>query len=166
MGKVCIQLFFFQLWLNNTGFFNLSMATSLGKGKLWIQTSCRPREKWALPSYSCSRHPIGIALITNQKIGLGISDWWWPTAFFIPIGIQVAILFLFEQYKILLLSNKAALSLDCYFAIVYICLSHLWLANLLLLLMGKFGVIRWNFPPFLKEIHVKIKKKMWINFFF
>ena len=31
------------------------MAASLGEGKLWIQTSCRPREKWAQPGYSCPR---------------------------------------------------------------------------------------------------------------
>ena len=52
----------------------------------------------------------------------------------VRVGIRVAILFLVEQYKIPLLSNKAELSLDCYFAIVYIWLSRFWLANPLLLL--------------------------------
>ena len=46
------------------------------------------------------------------------------------VGIRVAILFLVERYQILLLSDKAALILDWYFAIVYIWLSRLWLADL------------------------------------
>ena len=35
-----------------TGLFNCGMATSLVEWKLWIQTSCRPGEGWALPGYS------------------------------------------------------------------------------------------------------------------
>ena len=40
LGKVWIQLFSFQLWVNSrqTRFFSLGEATSLGEGKLWIQT--------------------------------------------------------------------------------------------------------------------------------
>ena len=37
------------------------MATSLGEGKLWIQTSCRVGERWDLPGYFCLRHTIGVA---------------------------------------------------------------------------------------------------------
>ena len=37
------------------------------------------------------------------------------------IGIQVAKLFLVEQYKILLLSNKAALNLDSFNLPLFIC---------------------------------------------
>ena len=42
------------------------MATSQGEGKLWIQTSCRPREGWALSGYLCPRHYI------STKTGYGI----------------------------------------------------------------------------------------------
>ena len=38
LGKVWIQLFSLQLWVGQTGFFGLGEATSLGEGKLWIQT--------------------------------------------------------------------------------------------------------------------------------
>ena len=44
-GKAMIATNFPQLWLNNdrqTGLFNLGMASSLGDGKVWIQTSCTP----------------------------------------------------------------------------------------------------------------------------
>ena len=39
LGKVWIQLFSLQLWVNSgqTGFLSLGEATSLGEGKLWIQ---------------------------------------------------------------------------------------------------------------------------------
>ena len=39
LGKVWIQLFSLQLWVGQTGFFSLGEATSLGEGKLWIQSS-------------------------------------------------------------------------------------------------------------------------------
>ena len=40
LGKVWIQLFSLQLWVNSRAdwFFCLGEATSLGEGKLWIQT--------------------------------------------------------------------------------------------------------------------------------
>ena len=40
LGKVWIQLFSLQLWVNSRTdwFFSLGEATSLGEGKLWIQT--------------------------------------------------------------------------------------------------------------------------------
>ena len=40
LGKVWIQLFSLQLWVNSrrVWFFSLGEATSLGEGKLWIQT--------------------------------------------------------------------------------------------------------------------------------
>ena len=40
LGKVWIQLFSLQLWVNSRAdcFFSLGEATSLGEGKLWIQT--------------------------------------------------------------------------------------------------------------------------------
>ena len=40
LGKVWVQLFSLQLWVNSrqTRFFSLGKATSLGEGKLWIQT--------------------------------------------------------------------------------------------------------------------------------
>ena len=40
LGKVWFQLFCLQLWVNSRTdwFFSLDEATSLGKGKLWIQT--------------------------------------------------------------------------------------------------------------------------------
>ena len=44
LGKVWIQLFSLQLWVNSrekvekTGFFSFGEATSLGEGKLWCQT--------------------------------------------------------------------------------------------------------------------------------
>ena len=40
LGKVWIQLFFLQLWVNSRAdwFFSPREATSLGEGKLWIQT--------------------------------------------------------------------------------------------------------------------------------
>ena len=40
LGKVWIQLFSLQLWVNSRAdcFFSLGDATSLGEGKLWIQT--------------------------------------------------------------------------------------------------------------------------------
>ena len=40
--------------LGQTGFFKPSMKTGLGKWKLWIQTSCKSTEGWALQVYSCS----------------------------------------------------------------------------------------------------------------
>ena len=51
----------------------------------------------------------------------------------LPINYKLftAIWILVEWYKILVPRNKAALSLDFYFAIVYISISSLWLANLL-----------------------------------
>ena len=36
------------------------MVTNLGKGKLWIQTSCRPGEGWAQPGYFYPRHATWI----------------------------------------------------------------------------------------------------------
>ena len=33
----CIQLFSIQLWVGQTGIFNLDMTISLGEGKVWIQ---------------------------------------------------------------------------------------------------------------------------------
>ena len=70
------------------------------------------------------------------------------------VGIQIAILFLVERYKILLLSNKAAISLDSVNLPLFIydlvdsdwliyCFyfSHLWLA---ILLMGKSINICWR----------------------
>ena len=44
MGKLCSQLFSLQLWVNSRTdcFFNVGMTTSLGKGKLWIQTCLTP----------------------------------------------------------------------------------------------------------------------------
>ena len=40
LGKVWIQLFSPQQWVNSrtAGFFSLGEETSLGEGKLWIQT--------------------------------------------------------------------------------------------------------------------------------
>ena len=32
------------------------MATAQEEGKLWIHSSCRPGEGWALSGYSCPRH--------------------------------------------------------------------------------------------------------------
>ena len=74
------------------------------------------------------------------------------------IRIQVAILFLVERHKILLLSNKAALNLDSVNFPLFKCdlvtsdwliscfyFSHLSLANLLLLLMGMSINICWQF---------------------
>ena len=37
------------------------MASSLGEGKLWIQTSCRPEMEWTLPDYYCPRYSTWIA---------------------------------------------------------------------------------------------------------
>ena len=36
--------------------FNFGMATSLREGKVWIQTSCKPEDWWALPDYFCPSH--------------------------------------------------------------------------------------------------------------
>ena len=38
------------------------MTTHLEEGNLWIQTSCRPGEGWALLGYSCPKHAIWVAL--------------------------------------------------------------------------------------------------------
>ena len=52
--------------MDQTGFFNVGMATNLGEGKLWIQT--RPIEKWALWGYSCSKCMTWAVLPwTNQE---------------------------------------------------------------------------------------------------
>ena len=47
LGKVWIQLFSLQLWVNigQTRFFSLGEVTSLGEGKLWIQTCQTPLTK-------------------------------------------------------------------------------------------------------------------------
>ena len=47
------------------------MATGLGEGKLWIQTSYRPGEGWVLPDYSCLRCTIWLA--PSQRTGYGTS---------------------------------------------------------------------------------------------
>ena len=44
LGKVWIQLLSLQLWVNK--FFSLCEATSLGEGKLWIQTCETPLKNW------------------------------------------------------------------------------------------------------------------------
>ena len=48
LGKVWIQLFSLQLWVNSrTGcFFSLGEANSLGEGKLWNQTGQTPLKNW------------------------------------------------------------------------------------------------------------------------
>ena len=57
LGKVWIQL-----WVNSwTLLFNLGMAACVGNGKLWIQTSCRPGEGWALLGYSSPTHTTDVA---------------------------------------------------------------------------------------------------------
>ena len=38
LGKVWIKLFSFHLWVNSAWHFDFGMATSLGAGKLWIQS--------------------------------------------------------------------------------------------------------------------------------
>ena len=38
LGKVWIQLFSLSQIIGQTGLFNVGIATSLGEGKLWIQT--------------------------------------------------------------------------------------------------------------------------------
>ena len=43
-------------YLGQAGLFKLGIAIGLGERKLWIQTSYRPGERWALPGYSCPRH--------------------------------------------------------------------------------------------------------------
>ena len=52
------------------------MATSLGEGKLWIQTTCRPGKGWSLPSHSCPRHTT----LVNGLMGHLKKQWngTWP----------------------------------------------------------------------------------------
>ena len=55
--KAWIQLFFLQVWINcRTDCFSLTLVWQpVKKKELWIHTSCRPGEGWALPDYTCPR---------------------------------------------------------------------------------------------------------------
>ena len=46
LGKVWIQIFSLQLIVGQTRFFSLGEATSLGEGKLWIQTCQTLLKNW------------------------------------------------------------------------------------------------------------------------
>ena len=65
LGKVWIQLFSLQLWVNSwvDWFFSLGEATSLGEGKLCIQT-CKLRLKIDFVSYSAR----AVGLVNMIKI--------------------------------------------------------------------------------------------------
>ena len=47
--------------------------TGLGEEKLWIQTSCRSGEGWALPGCSCLSHTTWVVSPTT-KPGYGIME--------------------------------------------------------------------------------------------
>ena len=60
LGKVWIQLFSLQLWVNSRTdwFFSLGEATSLGERKLWFETCYTPLKKWPYV-ISCPRGGFG-----------------------------------------------------------------------------------------------------------
>ena len=61
--------------LEQTGCFNLGMATSQGEGKLKIQTSCRSGEGWSPPCYSHPRPKATRPVRMIERDRWGIFHW-------------------------------------------------------------------------------------------
>ena len=82
LGKVWIQLFSLQLWVNSRVdcLFNLGMTTALREGKFWIQIICKPGERWVLFVYLCSKPNTWVMVLWPKLpamsfINLGVICW-------------------------------------------------------------------------------------------
>ena len=68
LGKVWIQIFSLQLWVNSRAdwFFRLGEETSLREGKLWIQTCKTPLQNWPSVIY-CPSGGVGEYIYSNKS---------------------------------------------------------------------------------------------------
>ena len=87
LGKIWIQLFSLHLWVNSRAdwFFSLDEATSLGEGKLWIQTckTCKKCPSWSNSLWQgwscwlvhCPGENDTVPILRVLASSLGISSW-------------------------------------------------------------------------------------------